>query len=222
MNVTAAARSRGFAHPAREALAAKLRDKGIDDERVLDAIAGVPRHRFLEEGFGHLAYDDQSLSIGHGQTISQPWIVAYMTQALLAKGDVNQVLEIGTGSGYQAAVLAALTPRVFTIERIAALYRRARTLLEELGCGNVHFRCGDGTRGWKQFAPYDAIMVTAAAAGIPPLLLDQLAVGGRLIAPVGDQRGEQELVLVVRSSRGYSERRLCGVKFVPLIGLCVE
>lgn len=213
---------RGLARAAREALAGKLRDRGISDERVLGAIAAVPRHRFTEEGFTHLAYEDQSLSIGHGQTISQPWIVALMTQALMAKNGPGQVLEVGTGSGYQAAVLATLAPRVFTIERIPALYRRARALLDELGYDNVHFRCGDGAKGWKQFAPFDAVIVTAAAAEIPPPLLGQLAIGGRLVAPVGGRDGAQELVLVARSRRGYSERRLCSVKFVPLVGLCGE
>lgn len=213
---------RGLARAAREALVGKLRGHGITDERVLGAIAAVPRHRFTEEGFTHLAYEDQSLSIGHGQTISQPRIVACMTQALMTKSGVGQVLEVGTGSGYQAAVLAMLAPRVFTIERIPALYRRARTLLEELGCDNVHFRCGDGAKGWKQFAPFDAIIITAAAAEIPPPLLGQLAVGGRLVAPVGGRDEAQELMLVTRSRRGYSERRLCGVKFVPLVGPCGE
>jgi len=222
MSAAAVGHRRGLARAAREALAGKLRGRGSGDERVLDAIAAVPRHRFTEEGFTHLAYEDQSLSIGHGQTISQPWIVALMTQALMTKGGLGQVLEVGTGSLYQAAVLATLAPRVFTIERVAALYRRARALLEELGYDNVHFRCGDGAKGWKQFAPFDAVIVTAAAAGIPPPLLGQLAVGGRLVAPVGGRDETQELMLVTRSRRGYSERRLCSVKFVPLVGACGE
>ncbi len=212
------AASRRFSRSLREGLAAKLRDRRIGDERVLKAMVEVPRHRFVETGFESLAYADRSLSIGHGQTISQPYVVAYMTQTLLRAGKVRQVLEVGTGSGYQTAVLAALVARVFTIERVAALYQRARALLGELGYANVHFRRGDGARGWRQFAPYDGVMVTAAAAEMPSALLDQLAVGGRAVVPLGDATETQELTLITRTRRGYSERRLLPVRFVPLVG----
>ena len=210
--------ARGFPRSLRENLAAKLRERQIVDERVLKAMVEVPRHRFVEAGFESLAYADRSLSIGHGQTISQPYVVAYMTQTLLRAGRVRQVLEVGTGSGYQSAVLAALVPRVFTIERVVVLYRRARALLEELGYTNVHFRRGDGAKGWRQFAPYDGIMVTAAAAEMPAALLDQLAAGGRAVVPLGGVGETQELTLITRTRHGYSERRLLPVKFVPLVG----
>ena len=209
---------RRFPRALREGLAAKLRDRHISDERVLKAMVEVPRHLFVEAGFEDLAYADRSLSIGHGQTISQPYVVAYMTQMLLRAGGVEQVLEVGTGSGYQTAVLAALASRVFTIERVAALYQRARALLGELGCVNVHFRRGDGAKGWRQFAPYDGIMITAATVEMPPALLDQLAVGGRALAPLGAADETQELTLITRTRHGYSERRLLPVKFVPLVG----
>lgn len=193
-----------------------LRNKGIDDERVLEAMRNVPRHLFTEAEYTHLAYEDQSLPIGHGQTISQPYIVAYMTQTLIAK-EIETVLEIGTGSGYQTAVLAQLIPRVFTVERIPELSRSARILLKKLGYKNIHFRSSDGSSGWKQFSPYQAIIVTAAATTVPQKLYEQLAPKGRMIIPLGGQGAVQRLTLVTPSLRGPKLQALLGVQFVPLI-----
>ena len=200
---------------ARERLVTELESKGILDRRVLDAIGKVPRHRFVDPGFTNLAYEDQALPIGHDQTVSQPYIVAFMTQLLIADGVPEVVLEVGTGSGYQTAVLSKLVPRVFTVERINPLYSAARTLLADLDYRNVNFRCADGSKGWAQFAPFDGIIVTAASKELPPALLEQLAVGGCLIAPLGGE--EQHLTLVRRSKHGYQRQRHMGVKFVPLI-----
>lgn len=200
---------------ARADLVAQLEYKGITDRRVLDAIAQVPRHRFVGPEFARLAYDDQALPIGHEQTVSQPYVVAFMTELLIADGVPEAVLEVGTGSGYQAAVLARIVPRVFTIERIRPLHRVARALLAELGCANVHFRCADGGRGWAKFAPFHGIIVTAASKAPPPALLDQLAVGGRMVIPTGGE--SQCLQLICRDERGYRKERRMEVKFVPLI-----
>ncbi len=200
---------------ARERLVADLETKGISDRRVLDAIGRVPRHRFVDLGFTSLAYEDQALPIGHDQTVSQPYVVAFMTQLLIADGVPEVVLEVGTGSGYQTAVLSLLVPRVFTIERIGALHTAARALLTELDCRNVNFRCADGGKGWAQFAPYGGIIVTAASKEVPPALLEQLAVGGRMVVPVGEE--DQCLMLIRRDEHGYQEERHLGVKFVPLI-----
>ena len=208
-----------FQH-ARKRLVAELKSKGIRDRRVLDAIERVPRHCFVDSGFVHLAYEDQALPIGHGQTVSQPYIVAFMTELLIADGVPEVVLEIGTGSGYQTAVLSLLASRVFTIERVGALHRAARKLLAELDCRNVNFRRADGGKGWEKFAPFGGIIVTAASKEPPPALLEQLAVGGRMIVPVGE--GGQQLTLISRDRRGYRQERCLDVKFVPLVSSAHE
>jgi protein-L-isoaspartate(D-aspartate) O-methyltransferase len=200
----------------RERLIQRLREEGVRDERVLDAIRNVPRHLFVDEALASRAYEDTALPIGFGQTISQPFIVAIMTQTLLAGGTPRKVLEIGTGSGYQSAVLARLVPDVYGVERLAPLFQLAHRRMRELNCRNVHLRLGDGAEGWPEHGPYDAILVAAAPTQIPQPLLDQLAVGGRMVIPVGGQ-GMQELQLVQRSDSGYSYDRLELVSFVPLV-----
>lgn len=198
-------------------VAEQMRD--VTDPRVLEAMRAVPRHRFVPEEQRRLAYADQPLPIGHEQTISQPYIVALMTAlAEVERGD--RVLEIGTGSGYQAAVLAQLGAEVYTIEIVAPLGERAAVLLEGLGYANVHARVGDGYRGWPEHAPFEAILLTAAPAEIPQPLLDQLAVGGRLVAPVGS--ADQELVVVTRTEEGYLRRSVIPVRFVPMTGEAQE
>ena len=200
---------------ARERLSDDLASKGIADRRVLDAIACVPRHRFVDPGFSNLAYADQALPIGHDQTVSQPYIVALMTELLIADGIPEVVLEVGTGSGYQTAVLSQLVPRVFTVERIGALHKAAITLLRELDCRNVSSRCADGAKGWSRFAPFAGIIVTAASKQPPAVLLEQVAVGGRMIAPVGERK--QRLMLVKRDQYGCKKEWHADVKFVPLV-----
>jgi protein-L-isoaspartate(D-aspartate) O-methyltransferase len=189
--------------------------RGIRDARVLGAFRAVPRHRFVPPEVVEHAYGDHPLPIGYEQTISQPYIVAYMTEALGLRG-TERVLEIGTGSGYQAAILAKLAREVFTIEIVPELGQRARGTLESLGFSNVRVRIGDGYRGWPEEAPFDAIVLTAAPEVVPQPLFDQLAVGGRLVAPVG--RGEQELVLFEKTPRGIERRELLPVRFVPMTG----
>jgi len=196
--------------------AEQIAARGIRDPRVLEAMRRVPRHLFVPEAYRSEAYGDHPLPIGHGQTISQPFIVAYMTALLELQGD-EKVLEIGTGSGYQAAVLAHLAREVHTVERLPQLAAQAQARLEALGLGNVHVHVGDGTLGLPEYAPYDAILVTAAAPEVPAPLLAQLAEGGRLVAPVGD-RGYQHLERWTRH-RGRLEREtLDPVAFVPLVG----
>ena len=195
----------------------QLAARGIRDRRVLDAFLEVPRHRFVEEYLKYKAYDDYPLSIGYGQTISQPYMVAIMTEAL-APSSHERILEIGTGSGYQAAVLAGLVPKVFSVERIEPLLRNARRRFRNLGIENIRTRHDDGRRGWAEEAPFDAIIVTAAGEYIDPLLAEQLAPGGVLIAPVGPQGGEQKLVRVTRDVDGLHESVLEPVSFVPLLG----
>ena len=194
----------------------ELQAQGIDNEEILNAMAIIPRHLFMDKDISNFAYDNRSLPIHHKQTISQPYIVAYMTQQLMAKGRPKKVLEIGTGSGYQAAVLASIVPIVFTIERIMSLHNSAKHLLRQLNFNNIYFRCANGIKGWKQYAPYDAIMVTATAKDIAPTLIDQLAIGGRMIAPIGTE-DEQYLVLLERTETGVKTEKLEAVKFVPLI-----
>lgn len=189
--------------------------RGTKSPTVLRAMRRVPRHEFIPEPQSSLAYLDQPVAIGYGQTISQPAVVAFMTEALALNG-TEKVLEIGTGSGYQAAVLAEMGVKVFTIEIIEPLARRASETIIRLGYTNVLVRVGDGSGGWPEEAPFDAIVVTAAAEQLPQPLLDQLAVGGRLIAPVG--KGQQSLVLVRRTSKGYERTELLQVLFVPLTG----
>jgi len=203
----------------RERLVRRLADQGIDDQRILERIRQVPRHLFVDEALASRAYEDSALPIGHGQTISQPFIVALMTQALVERRaePPAKVLEIGTGCGYQTAVIAALCGRVFTIERIGALLRAARARLREAGVGNVRFRHGDGMEGWPGQAPFDGILAAAAPGEIPGALLEQLAPGGRLVLPVG-RSGDQELLRVTRTDDGFEREHLCRVSFVPLLG----
>lgn len=191
----------------------QIQARGVRSAAVLDAMRRVPRHRFVPAPLEAEAYDDRPLPIGSGQTISQPYIVAYMTEALeLSPG--HKVLEIGTGSGYQAAVLSALVRDVYTIEIVEELASRAAQTLREIGCTNVHVRHGDGYAGWPEEAPFDAIMVTAAPDHVPEPLVRQLAPGGRMIIPVG--RGEQELRLIRKTPNGVVERTTIAVRFVPL------
>ena len=192
-----------------------LRARGISDEVLLTAMGRIERERFVLPAFRSRAYEDTALPIGASQTISQPYTVAFMTQALSARADAK-VLEIGTGSGYQAAILAELGCRVFTIERHMDLHLQSRKLLESLGY-RVATRCGDGTVGWSEFAPYDGIIVTAAAPNVPQSLLEQLAEGGRLVIPVGDQE-MQGIRVVTRTGDRYKTEDAPGFKFVPLIG----
>jgi protein-L-isoaspartate(D-aspartate) O-methyltransferase len=194
-----------------------LRRRGIRDPRVLDAMARVPRHRFVPERERRHAYEDRALPLELGQTISQPYMVAYMTEALRVR-PTDRVLEIGTGSGYQTAVLARLAAEVFTIERIADLQGAAREVLEELGVRNVRYRVGDGTLGWPEHAPYDRIMVTAGAPAVPSALHQQLAEdGGVMVIPVGEH-DLQELIAITRSGDDARAEPLLGCRFVPLVG----
>lgn len=191
--------------------------RGVTDARVIDAMLRVPRHRFVEEAFADKAYQDAPLPIGEKQTISQPYMVAVMSEALALKG-VETVLEVGTGSGYQAAVLALLADRVFSLERLSSLARRARKTLDENGFSKVNIRLADGTLGWRDMGPFDAILVTAGAPGIPPEYLSQLKTGGRLVIPVGD-RDNQTLMRVTRLGESeYREEKMLDCRFVPLIG----
>jgi len=191
----------------------QLRQHDIVDPRVLAAMREVPRHRFVPPEMAAQAYDDTPLPIGYGQTISQPYIVAYMTQALEVRPE-HRVLEIGTGSGYQEAVLARIEKEVYTIEIVPELAARAAGILRELGYDRVHVREGDGYAGWPEHAPFDRVIVTAAPDHIPQPLVDQLAVGGRLVIPVGDVR--QQMTIVTKTKDGVVERRTIGVRFVPL------
>ena len=199
----------------RQRLVSRLRSKGIRDERVLEAIAATPRHLFVDEALSSRAYEDSALPIGRGQTISQPYVVALMTQAVLGEERLSKVLEIGTGSGYQAAVLARLADRVFTTERIGELVRSARQRFHRLGLHNIYTRHADGLNGWPTQAPFDAIVVTAGGV-IPESLLEQLAVGGVLVAPEQDN-GHQRLIRTTRTASGYERDDLGLVVFVPLL-----
>ena len=200
----------------RDRLLQRLRQEGIKDERVLDVIRSVPRHLFVDEALSSRAYEDSALPIGCGQTISQPYIVALMTQAMLAGGQPRTVLEIGTGSGYQTAILASLVDNVFTVERVEALMKSARRRLRTLKLNNIHFKLADGNLGWLDRAPFDAILVTAAPREIPKALIEQIAHEGHMVIPVGDQ-SLQELLMVRRTESGISTTRLELVNFVPLI-----
>lgn len=200
----------------RERLIQRLYEEGLSNARVLEVIRRTPRHLFVDEALAHRAYEDTALPIGHNQTISQPYMVGRMTELLLAAGPLDKVLEIGTGSGYQTAVLAQLVERVFSVERIQVLQDRAKERLTELKLRNVVFRWGDGWEGWNALGPYNGIIVTAAAAEVPQALLDQLAPGGRLVIPVG--AGDvQELQLIIREEEGFSRHVLDAVRFVPLL-----
>jgi protein-L-isoaspartate(D-aspartate) O-methyltransferase len=200
----------------RDRLVQRLRDTGITDERVLGAIGTIPRHVFVDEALSSRAYEDSALPIGQSQTISQPWVVAQMTQVLMDGGSPEKVLEIGTGSGYQAAILACLVPQVFTVERIEKLLKIARRRFHRLRLNNIYTRHADGHLGWPSQAPFDGIVVTAAGTGIPPELLQQLRVGGILVIPV-ERQGTQRLLSVRRTESGFDEKDLGGVIFVPLL-----
>ena len=200
----------------RERLLQQLRDEGIRDERVLQALRDVPRHLFIDEALASRAYENTALPIGYGQTISQPYVVARMTEALLAGRRLHRVLEIGTGSGYQAAVLAGVVGEGYTVERLEPLMKQARKRLRELGYRNVHVKLSAVGIGWPQHAPYDGILVAAAPVELPAALLEQLAPGGFLVAPVGGP-AMQELRLVRRTDEGFTHERLEWVNFVPLI-----
>jgi len=200
----------------RDRLVERLKNHGIRASAVLEQIRNVPRHLFVDEALASRAYEDTALPIGHSQTISQPYVVAKMTEALLEDFDGNKVLEIGTGCGYQTAVLAPLVKEIYTVERIPELLRKAKLRLRQLDIYNVRYRLDDGWQGWPKYAPYDGIIVAAAAPELPQKLLEQLAPGGRLVMPVGPS-GAQELTMVLRRADHFEQLSLGGVSFVPLV-----
>jgi protein-L-isoaspartate(D-aspartate) O-methyltransferase len=193
----------------------RLRDEGIGDEVVLGALADIPRHIFVDEALAHRAYEDISLPIGFGQTISQPWVVARMLEIARGGRTLGKVLEIGTGCGYQAALLSRLAQEVYSVERVAALLMKARVRLRELRIANVRLKHADGHLGLKESGPFDAIVMAAAASHVPEPLRDQLAAGGRLVLPLGTR--EQNLTLVERTAEGFTQTTLEAVRFVPLL-----
>lgn len=201
----------------RDRLIERLREEGISNERVLEVMRTTPRHIFIDEALAHRAYEDSSLPIGQGQTISQPYIVAKMTEVILEQGVPDFILEVGTGSGYQSAILSRLVPRVYTVERISGLLSKARDCHRAMGLRNIYTKHSDGSWGWPEHAPYPAIMVTAAPEQVPESLLEQLAVGGRMVIPVGSVSGAQQLKLITRTSTGFEEEQLDAVRFVPLL-----
>ncbi len=200
----------------RDRLVKRLREDGIKDEQVLSAMTQVPRHEFVDEALSSRAYENTALPIGQSQTISQPWIVARMTEALLEHGKPGKVLEVGTGSGYQAAILSHLVPAVFTVERIDELLKFARRRFHALRLNNIYARYADGHLGWPSQAPFDGIIVTAAAQTIPQVLLDQLGAGGVLVVPI-EKFGNQRLLAVRRNDDGFEETDLGAVVFVPML-----
>ena len=206
----------GFERLRKSMVDSQLTGRGIKDKNVIDAFMKVPRHLFLPDALRSQAYGDTPLPIGEGQTISQPYIVAYMTE-LVTVNKNSKVLEIGTGSGYQAAILAEIVDKVFTIERVESLAKKTRLLLEKLGYINIVTKIGDGTIGWKEFAPFDAIVVTAGGPTVPENLVDQLAEGGKLVIPHGGE-DSQELFLYTKTPKGVRKEKKADVKFVKLIG----
>ncbi|MCK9607082.1 MAG: protein-L-isoaspartate(D-aspartate) O-methyltransferase [Methylomonas sp.] len=200
----------------RERMVSRLREQGINNSRVLAAMAETPRHVFVDEALESRAYEDTALPIGHNQTISQPYIVARMTELLLEKGPRTKVLEIGTGCGYQTAVLAKLVEQLYSVERIAPLMKKARDLLWELGIKSVGFKHSDGSWGWPEHAPFDGILAAAAPAEIPEALLAQMAVGGIMVIPVGSE-GRQELHRITRTESGFEDEAIEPVTFVPFL-----
>ncbi len=212
------ARGIGMTSPrTRERLVRRLMDHGITDARVLERIRQVPRHLFVDEALASRAYEDTALPIGHGQTISQPWVVARMTAALIADKVPQRVLEVGTGCGYQTAILAGLVGDVYSVERINALLVPTRGRMRQLGLRNVKLKHSDGGWGWPEYAPYDGIIVTAAPEQVPEALLEQLAPGGVLIIPVGPP-GAQDLLRITRGDDAFEQTTLGSVSFVPLLG----
>ena len=202
----------------RDRLIDRLQQKGISNPEVLRVMRLVPRHLFVDEAMASRSYEDASFPIGHGQTISQPYIVARMTELLLETESLENILEVGTGSGYQAAVLGALVKDLHTVEVLEPLYRQARDLLYKLGYRNIRTHLGDGSWGWPEAAPYDAIMVTAAPDEMPLALVQQLKIGGRMVIPVGSQNSEQILQVVIRTSESeYQVKKHDSVVFVPLV-----
>lgn len=199
----------------RTRLIERLREGGIQDEGVLAAMSAVPRHIFVDEALASRAYDDVSLPLGYGQTISQPYTVARMVEIMSNGRQLDRVLEIGTGCGYQAAILAHIAKQVFSVERIRPLYERAIACMQELQLDNVRLVYGDGNPGLSESAPFDGIVIAAASTRVPPALLEQLAIGGRMVLPMGSH--EQYLYLIERDAKGYRETRLDGVRFVPLL-----
>jgi protein-L-isoaspartate(D-aspartate) O-methyltransferase len=220
MSLTAENRRQGIgmtSQRTRERLIQRLVEAGISHSGVLEAMRSLPRHLFVDEALASRAYEDSSLPIGHGQTISQPYTVARMTQALLEGGSPDTVLEIGTGSGFQTAVLAALVRRVYSVERLASLHQAAEQRLRHLDLRNVRLRHGDGGQGWPEYAPFDGILVTAAPEGIPRALIGQLALGGCMVLPIG-RHSQQVLVRVIKTQAGYEHEMLEPALFVPLLG----
>ena len=203
---------------ARDRLVARLKEEGIKDPRVIDVIRNVPRHHFIDQALHSRAYENTALPIGHGQTISQPWVVARMSEALLEFGVPQKVLEIGTGSGYQATVLAGLVPQVYTVERIEELLRQARRRFRQLGLNAIRSRHDDGKLGWADEAPFDAIILTAAGDTIPAQLLRQLSPTGVLVAPVGSPSNQTLIRLRGDGQGDFSQEELAAVSFVPLLG----
>ena len=201
----------------RTRLVDRLREQGITNEVILDAVNETPRHAFIDEALAHRAYEDSSLPIGFNQTISQPFIVARMTEALLDDGPLENVLEVGTGSGYQTAILARLVEKVFTVERIEGLAKRARERLQAIGYRNIAYRHSDGGMGWPERGPFDGIIVTASPRSVPEALLEQLNDGGRMLIPVGEAR-EQQLLLIRKTEGEITQEVLESVRFVPLLG----
>ncbi|WP_094300749.1 protein-L-isoaspartate(D-aspartate) O-methyltransferase [Imhoffiella purpurea] len=200
----------------RERLIGRLSEAGIHSQEVLQVMRHLPRHLFVDEALASRAYEDSALPIGHGQTISQPYTVALMTQALIARGRPDTVLEIGTGSGFQTAVLASLVRRVYSVERVRELLDRAQERLVALKMRNIRLRHGDGAQGWREYAPFQGIMVTAAPRGVPRMLAEQLAPGGVMVMPIGEE-SQQMLVRVVRGEDGFEQEILDSASFVPLL-----
>lgn len=201
----------------RARLIERLRAQGISDERVLEVIQETPRHLFVDEALASRAYEDSALPIGFAQTISSPYIVARMTEVLLSRGPLGRVLEIGTGSGYQTAILARVAEAVYTIERIEALLTRARWRFHQMRLRNITTRHGDGQNGWPESAPYDSIIATASPTEIPAAFLEQLALGGRLVMPLGPVNAAQRLLSITRTPEGYVQEELEAVSFVPML-----
>ena len=204
----------------RQRLVSQLQANGVSHPEVLQVMARTPRHLFLDEALSHRAYEDTSLPIGHNQTLSRPYTVARMSELLLTSCKAQKVLEVGTGSGYQTSILAQLVPRLFTIERIEPLLRRARQRLQDIGITNVVYRYGDGYDGWPDREPFDGIMVTAAPAEVPKVLQWQLAAGGCMIIPVG--AGEQHLLKITRSGNYFAKQKIEAANFVPLVNGTIE